>query len=422
MAIKDIWNKIFGSRKVSHTTTNRLLQFLPVSTSSFGEDVFKSNLVIACIHAIAEECSKMIIQSVRVTDSMVIKNNDSLNRLLKNRPNALMTTKDLLYWIADRLERKLNAYLFPEIKTTTYSNGKTEDTVVAIYPLDSVSENVTYNDSEQRYYIKFTMRNGEEYECPYEYVIHLRKHFVSTEMIFAKESRVDLLQHLKIADSIVKLMPESIKASMQTKGVLTANSLADAEGLKKFKRDFEQNRQDGNSTIAVLDVSGTFTPVNISPQTIDAATLSYLQNTVLQAFGVPLSIIIGNATEADWASFYQKNIEPFKMELEQAMTSVLFSQKQRDFGNEIRCYDRLVQHYTIATRLSIVKELGARNYLSRSEQRELLGFEPDGGPEKVSLNFVDSDKANQYQGVDNKEENNGTEDNKSVQSDGTSNE
>ena len=35
--------------------------------------------------------------------------------------------------------------------------------------------------------------------------------------------------------------------------------------------------------------------------------------------------------------------------------------------------------------------------LSRDERRELLGYEPDGQPTRVSLNYIDVSIANQYQ-------------------------
>ena len=35
--------------------------------------------------------------------------------------------------------------------------------------------------------------------------------------------------------------------------------------------------------------------------------------------------------------------------------------------------------------------------LSRDERRELLGYDPDGQPTRVSLNYIDVDLANKYQ-------------------------
>lgn len=401
MGFLDFWKNIFKKNKQVKTG----ISFgTPLWTSTYGNDVYVSDIVLACIHAIAEESSKMILKSVKINkeNNSVTENKDDLNRLFHSKPNSLMTMKDLIYWISWRLEVDSNAYIYPEIEVVTYSDGTKIERVSALYPVDTISETMTYDENLGEYKIIFCLRDGNQYEVPYSQVIHLRKHFESNQIFFAKTDRSELLKTLKSLDKIQEMTPKAVQASMQTKGILHAKSLADVNGLKEFKKTFEQTAASGDSSIAVLDVAGEFTPVNINPQVVDPATLSFLESKILKNFGVPLNIILGNATESEWASFYQKNIEPFKIELEQAMNAVLLSSDKRNFGNEIRCYDRLVQHYSIATRLAIVKELGSRNYLSRSEQREMLGFEPDGGPEKVSLNFVDQDKANQYQGVSGK--------------------
>lgn len=414
MGITDIWNHIFKKNKqikagISLNT--------PLWTSSFGNDVYTSDIVLACIHAIAEECSKMVVKSIKERQNQVVNNEDDLNKLFDSRPNVLMTMKDMLYWLAWRVETKCNAYIYPEIEQITYSDGTVKEKVVALFPIDSVNEVINYRNTDGRYYITFSMRSGSQYEVPYESIIHLRKHFESNNMFFGDTNRKELLNSLRTSSLVQELIPRGLQTSMQTKGILHAKSLSDIDGLKKFKQEFEAGAKSGETSISILDVAGEFVPVNINPQLIDPNILAYLENKILKNFGVPLNILLGNATENEWSSFYQKNVEPFKIEFEQASSSVLFSPEKRSFGNKIRCYDKLVQHYTIATRLSIVKELGARNYLSRSEQRELLGFEPDGGPEKVSLNFVDSDKANEYQGVGGGKEDEG-ESSKSVQSDG----
>ncbi len=196
---------------------------------------------------------------------------------------------------------------------------------------------------------------------------------------------------------IKSLLPKAIKASMQIKGILTAKSQADLEGLKAFKEEFEQTLNSSDKALGVLDVAGTFTPVQIDPKVIDKDTLSYMDLQIISEFGVDLSIIQGNADENKWASFYQKCIEPIQDALEQAASSVLFTVNEFNHGNRIKIYDRKVQHLSMSTRLNLIKELGPRGYLSRSEQRELAGYEPDGGKEQISLNYVDSENQNNYQ-------------------------
>ena len=184
-----VWNKIFGkNKKVNGVSLNA-----PLWTSSFGNDVYTSDIVIACIHAIAEECSKMVVKSIKVKDGVVVQNEDDLNKLFDYRPNPLMTMKDLLYWITWRLETRYNAFIFPEKEIITYADGTQKERIIALYPIDSVGESIVYNEQENRYYLNFTMRSGGEYQVPYDIIMHLRKHFESIVKNSSKLYRLVLL-------------------------------------------------------------------------------------------------------------------------------------------------------------------------------------------------------------------------------------
>ena len=343
----------------------------------------------------------MTLKSVRITDSengIIYKpNTDDLNRLFSRRPNPLMTMKDLLYWSVYRLETKLNFYWYPEREIEVYLDGRQNIRTVAIYPINSMYESMVFNENDNKHYIIFHMESGSEYKFPYDEIIHVRKHFGTSDYFFGNKNRTELLETLGVMKEIKTLVPRAIKASMQIKGILTAKSAADVDHLKEFKNEFESTLNSSDKALGVMDVAGDFKPVQIDPKVLDKDTMSYMDYQILNEFGVDLSIIQGNADETKWASFYQKCIEPIQDALEQAATSTLFTINEFNHGNRIKIYDRKVQHLSMTTRLNLIKELGPRGYLSRSEQRELAGYEPDGGIEQVSLNFVDKDKQNEYQ-------------------------
>jgi HK97 family phage portal protein len=396
--IQSFWNSIFGKKTL---TKGNNYSFNQSTSGLYGSNIAQSTLVAASLHAIADEASKMTLKSVMMTDSdngiIFKKNNDDLNRLFDRRPNPLMTMKDLLYWSVYRLEAKSNFYWYPERQIETYLDGRRVVKTIAIYPINSIFESMIFDEKDNKHYIVFHMDSGNEFKFPYDEIIHVRKHFGTSDYYFGSKNRTELLETLGVMKDIKSLLPKAIKASMQIKGILTAKSQADLEGLKAFKEEFEQTLNSSDKALGVLDVAGTFTPVQIDPKVIDKDTLSYMDLQIISEFGVDLSIIQGNADENKWASFYQKCIEPIQDALEQAASSVLFTINEFNHGNRIKIYDRKVQHLSMSTRLNLIKELGPRGYLSRSEQRELAGYEPDGGKEQISLNYVDSENQNNYQ-------------------------
>ena len=68
--------------------------------------------------------------------------------------------------------------------------------------------------------------------------------------------------------------------------------------------------------------------------------------------------------------------------------------------------DRLVQSLSLARRMEIVKMTQEDALLSRPERRELLGYEPDDQPTRVSLHYIDVSHATDYQLDNIKKQNN----------------
>ena len=141
-----------------------------------------------------------------------------------------------------------------------------------------------------------------------------------------------------------------------------------------------------------------------------------MRDDILSPFGVSLPIYLGKYTDDDYTAFYQTAIEGILLEIKQAMKIVLFTPRQLSYGHTIKFYDKLVQSLSYDRRQQIAEMTKEDALLSRDERRELLGYEPDGQPTRVSLNFIDTSIANQYQLADisnksnqiNKEENNAT--------------
>ncbi|MGE4321069.1 MAG: phage portal protein [Acholeplasmataceae bacterium] len=357
-------------------------------------NVYEDDYVLAAIHAITSEVSKMVVKSVLVSKTDVKENKDSINRLFFSKPNELMTMRDMLEWTSYQLETKMNAYWYPVFEESIYTNGRKIRKLLAIYPLNSTIEEMVRQNDE--WYIVFQMDTGTTYKILYKDVIHFRKHF-GKNYYFGSVDRTRLLERLNIIKETEKLLPKAIAASLELKGVIVAKSQMARSNLDAYRDEFEASMAKSTKGIVPVGVDGEFTAVNNNPQIVDKDLLKAFKDTVNDDFGVSDAIIAGKGTENDWNSLYQRNVEPFKIQLEQAATQILFTDFEREQGKRIKVYDKLVQNFTMETRLRMVELLGQKNYLSRSEQRELIGYEPDGGPDRVSLNFVNEANLDEYQ-------------------------
>src|SRR5690606_6037485 len=140
-------------------------------------------------------------------------------------------------------------------------------------------------------------------------------------------------------------------------------------------------------------------PFELNPKLIDKDTLEYIDKNILRNYGTSLAIIDGDYTDEQFEAFYQKALEPFFVELEQAMMKCLLTNTEKAHGNRIKIYDKLILHAGFKTKITLAEKVSPTGALSTNEIRELFGYLPiENGEERpMSLNWINSSIANDYQ-------------------------
>lgn len=207
----------------------------------------------------------------------------------------------------------------------------------------------------------------------------------------------NLLNNLQTMHVIHEAIPKSLEASLSLKGILSMKTLADVDKKTVTREEFEKHLFDSKYGIVATDYDSSFTPINIAAADIPSNTLSFIRDEILAPFGVSLPIWLGKYTDDEFAAFYQTAVEGILASIAEAFKITLFTEKQLAYGHKIKYYDRLVQSLSLARRMEIVKMTQEDALLSRPERRELLGYEPDDQPTRVSLNYIDVSYANEYQ-------------------------
>ena len=185
--------------------------------------------------------------------------------------------------------------------------------------------------------------------------------------------------------------------------------MIDGGKTEKALAELEEKLRNSESGFLPLDISADFTPIERNIQFVDAETLAFIDGKILRHFGVPLAILTGDYTKAQYEAFYQKTLEPIIIALSQAFTKSLFTQRERSFNNAIKFYPKELIFMSTDQTLEMVRLLGDSGTLYENEKRVAFGMRPL--PELVgkrmqSLNYVDVDIAKDYQtGGDNNDKN-----------------
>ena len=381
---------------------NRLISLDGPLISNFGKDIYVSDIVKTAVHRIAEEVSKSYLRSViqKVSNSGKIKiNDDDYNFIFTTRFNRLMTSHDFMYKLGYMLVKNCNAYIYQTFDEVPI---KGTDLVKRVpkefYILDP--DEVTIYELDGEFRIEL-IGNGVTFDLPYEDIIHVRwkfgEHSTKGGDANGKFDVRALLGNLQILHTIKECVPKSMVASLSIKGLLSMKTVADADKKTLRRDEFENHILDSKYGILATDFESDFTPININASDIPSNVLNFVKDELLYPFGVSLPILTGKFTDDEYSAFYQTTIEGILVAISEAFTVGIFTQKQLRAGYKIKVYDRFVQSLSFATRMKIVELANPSNLLKRMEQRELLGYEPDEDPDRVSLNYIDTSIANQYQ-------------------------
>lgn len=385
------------------TYNSKFITANKVVFSSYGNDIHINDMVKTAIHRVAEAVSKCEIKSVieRKNPRLTEVADDDINAVLTSRVNPLCTLKDFLYKITYLTLVHKNCFIYWQydevpIEGTKYVRRVTK----ALYPIEAANVKIYTLDGELRIELS-NPTNQIVLDMPYSDVIHIRHSYGANKYLGGASDGTadnrDLLSNLQTMHIIKESIPKALEASLSLKGILSMKTVADADKKIVTREEFENHLFDSKYGIVATDYESDFTPINISATDIPTNILAFLRDEILSPFGVSFPIYLGKYTDDEYTAFYQTAIEGILIEIQQAMKVVLFTDRQLSYGHTIKFYDKLVQSLSFDRRQQIAEMTKEDALLSRDERRELLGYEPDGEPTRVSLNYIDTNIANQYQ-------------------------
>lgn len=402
MALRDLIKFPFSTKHKQMQYAKMLDGQIPIF-SSFGSDVYASDVVQTCIDIIATECSKLVPKHIRTDkNGMQVNGSGNLNRLLKFAPNELMTTRDFIEKIIWLLYTNLNVFIYPTYDIITSTDGSTRREYTGLYPL--YPSRVSFlQDAANSLFVNFQFTSGQEYTLPYSDVIHLRKKFSVNEVmgggLNGQADNAAILKVLEINNTVLEGLDKAVRTSLSIRGILKINTLLDDAKQQKEREKFELAIKNSGTGILPMDLKGEYTDLKADPKIIDKDTLDFLQNKLLNFYGVSVPIFTGDFTDEQYQAFYEKTLEPIIISLGQAFSKTLFSNRQLDVGNEIVFYPQMLLFTNTKNKIAVADILGNRGALTNNELLQLFGYPPyEGGDVRnMSLNFIDVSLANDYQ-------------------------
>ena len=401
-----LFDKLFHRPPAKRKFAPTMDGFVPIYTQ-FGTNIYASDVVQQALKCIVDEMKKLNPTHVRIKNNDPTPVKSTVQDVLEN-PNPLMTTNEFLEKVCYLLLMNYNAFIIPTYYTwTDEKTGVERRYYETLYPIQPTQVDFI-EDASGRLFVRFWFWNGEDTTIPYDDVIHIRYNYSVNQYmgggIMGQPDHEALLKTLQLNEQLLQGVAKAMNASYAVNGVVKYNTLIDDGTTEKNLQELERKLQNSESGFLPLDLKAEFTPLERKSEIVDDDTLKFIDEKILRYFGVPLPILTGDFTKEQYESFYQKTLEPLIKAISQALTKKLFTSREKAFGNRVELYPKELIFMTVSQTLEMINILSPTGALFENEKRVALGLRPLPeleGKRYMSLNWVEADKAAQYQLGDN---------------------
>lgn len=345
---------------------------------SFGGNLYKSDVVRACIRPQARAIGKLVPQHIRddKTNNTFKVNPEPYIRFLLEEPNPYTTGQDFQEKMATQLELNNNAFAL----IVRDDNGLPCE----MYNIPCVSAEAIY-DKQGLLYLKFTNRNGKTVTYPYTDIIHLRQDYNEND-IFGSSPVKNLLPLMDVVSTTDQGIIHAIKNSGIIRWLLQFRTSMRPEDIKQQTKDFAESFLDVKNGTGVAGIDSKAEAKQIDPKDYvpNAAVMDRTTKRIYSFFNTNEKIVQSSFDEDEWNAYYESKIEPVAMKLTNEVTRKIFSRRERGFGNKIMYSANNLQYASMSTKLGL-QAMVDRGAMVPNEWREVLNLPPIEGGDKPLL-------------------------------------
>ena len=143
--------------------------------------------------------------------------------------------------------------------------------------------------------------------------------------------------------------------------------------------------------------------IDVKPYAIDAEQMEQIRENVFNYFGVNDDVLQNKAKAEELEGFFDGCIEPFAIQFSEALTKMLFSERERAQGSYLIANANRLQYMSTSQKVQMAQQLLDRGVMSINEARELFNY---GEVENGDVRFI----RGEYIDADEKVSETGTED------------
>ena len=339
--------------------------------TTFGGNIYESELVRASIDAIARHLSKLKVETMGAAKP-------ALQTKLRHGPNEFQAWPQFLYRLGTILYVNNNAFIVPVFDQYGDVSG--------VFPvLPSQCDIVQYGESKTPY-LRYRFGWGETAAIELA-ACGIMTRFQYKSDMFGESNRA-LLPTMDLVQIQNQGIQEGVKSAATYRFMASMTNFVKPEDLAKERQRFTaENLSREAKGGGLLLFPNTYTNVqkiDAKPFVVDADQMSVINRAVFDYFGVNEDVLQNKAFGDAWAAFYEGCIEPFAVQFSEVMTRMLFTMREQSQGNGVIATANRLQYMTNADKLNVSAQLLDRGMLTLNEAREIWNLPPiEGGDVRI---------------------------------------
>ena len=337
-----------------------LTAYTPVFTN-WGGAIYESEIVRAAIDARARHISKLKVETIGTA-------NPSLQSKLALGPNQWQTWSQFLYRVSTILDVTNTAFIVPVLDERLYTTG--------VFPV--LPARCSLTEYEGELWLRYEFRHGQYAAVEFSKCAVLTKHQYKSD--FFGDSNAPLRETMQLIHIQNQGIEEGVKNAATFRFMATLNNFSSAADLAKERQRFtETNLSTESKSGGFLLFPNTYKDIrqiDVKPYAIDSEQMKQIRENVFNYFGVSENVLQNKAKGEELEGFFDGAIEPFAIQFSEAMTRMLFTERERAQGSYLIANANRLQYMTMTQKIAMVEKFVDRGVMSEEEGREILNLGP----------------------------------------------
>ena len=320
--------------------------YTPVFTNYDG-GIYEMELTRACIHTFANHCSKLL-PTVSGPDAKGIK------AMLNGKPNPFMTAAQFVYKVATIYDTQNTCFIVPILDEF--------DRLVGYYPVNPQQTEVI--DVAGEAWLRYTFRNGKKAAMELARCGVVNKYLYNNDI--KGENNRALNPTLQLLNTQHQGITEGIKNSASFRFMATVTNFSKGKDLATERKNWvtENLGPDAGGLALFPNTYTNVQQIQSVAKIVDPEQMKIIETRVLNYFGCNEAVLQNKTVGDAWSAYYEGKIEPFALQLSQAMTCMTYNQNEITRGNAIVWSANRLQYMSNNEKLQVSSQLFDRGVLS----------------------------------------------------------